>query len=164
MPQLMPPILPDDFAFIDLVDCPEMLLLFIQKYRLIDGLQLASCDWKTVRLWRPDASGHWSQHALLPTPGRALAWAPDGRQLAIVNTDDSIEVWSTQGIKQAVLLDQGQQGRDGCRPEGEGFERGVHIDGGGGGGADARGWESASKLEREQSVRARSTLHGPRAR
>ncbi len=77
-----------------------------------DGSFLASCDQNTIRLWRQNQQEQWYQQSCLEIPARSLALSPDSSRIAVVNKDDSIEVWTIEGVRQAILLRGEQQGRD----------------------------------------------------
>lgn len=77
-----------------------------------DGSFLVSCDQETLRIWRRDERQQWHQQSCLTIPACTFSFAPDGRQIVVVNEDDSIEVWTIEGTKQAVLLRREQQGRN----------------------------------------------------
>src|SRR5258706_4560284 len=71
-----------------------------------------SADQETLRLWRQNEQQQWYQQSCLTIPARSLAFAADGSRVVVVNKDESIEVWTIGGIKQAILLQKEQRGRD----------------------------------------------------
>src|SRR5258708_8363663 len=76
-----------------------------------DGSFLASADQETLRLWRQNEQQQWYQQSCLTIPACSLAFAPDGSRVVVVNKDESIEVWTIGGRKQALLLHKEQRGR-----------------------------------------------------